>query len=119
MATKRKEAKCPLCKFSRPYPFPYSASEARWGDCGCNARDWCYYHKWGDEPLPERPTQDVLEERARQMTIGAIDRWVEKNTRAFRFNQFIIDVKKALPIIESDNSNIAETISEFIKDYDL
>lgn len=67
------KVECPVCgRASSKPPFPPHRSTIAWGDCACSDHSLCLHHRYSDEPLPERPSNEVLDARAQARHVEAL-----------------------------------------------
>lgn len=84
--TKREEAECHVCGWKWRKPFAAGTGEVVYAGCACTDRGPCVYHRVSDEPMPDRPPEAVMVERAAALTRGRLEGW-EAKRNALRWDE--------------------------------
>ena len=58
---------CPLCHKAHREPLWPSTLSIPWADCACSDIGFCLYHRHSVDPLPTRPDNKILEEKAAKL----------------------------------------------------
>ncbi len=67
--------KCPLCGMNRMRPRPHVPSTPWSDECGCDDGGPCMHHRLSDDPMPERPSEEVMQQRAEARCALRLKQW--------------------------------------------
>lgn len=73
---------CPLCGMNRLRPRPFIAGTTWTDNCACSDRGRCVGHQVCPEDAPDRPSEEVMLERAKARAARDMERW-ERLRKAF------------------------------------
>lgn len=105
---------CPTCGVHRIKPATLrSPSEwlvvetTTWSDeCSCSDRELCFYHRFHFDERPVRPSDDVMQARAKVRRDAEVSEWESKRLafeEAARAKESVADMRQVLQlIIEAD-----------------
>ena len=79
--------RCPVCECILRQPVGPSLRSAPWGECACTDEGPCVAHQCDAEEMPERPSVEVLAQRARDEHAYRVQRYERMQERVAAYER--------------------------------